>query len=124
MATILVMDDAAFSRRMVSKALQADGYEILEAANGREGLELVQTHNPDCILTDILMPDMDGFAVLRALQAQGSKIPVLIISADIQESTRSLGFELGAAEFINKPAKAEELRHTVRKVLDSKQGSP
>ena len=120
MATILIMDDAAFSRRMVRKALQADGYEMLEAGNGREGLEMIRTHSPDCVLSDLLMPDMDGFAVLRALREQGSITPVIIISADIQESARDLGFELGAAGFINKPAKEAELRSTVRQVLVSK----
>lgn len=121
MATILIVDDAAFSRRMVRKALQADGYEMLEAGNGREGLEIVSTHSPDCILTDLLMPEMDGFTFLKALQEQGLKTPAIVISADIQESARSLGFELGAAGFINKPVKEDELRNTVRKVLGFKQ---
>ncbi len=120
MATILIMDDAAFSRRMVRKALQADGYELLEAANGREGIEMIRTHTPDCVLSDLLMPEMDGFAVLRALNEQGLKTPAIIISADIQESARNLGFELGAAGFINKPVKENELRNTVREVLSSK----
>lgn len=119
MATILIRDDAAFSRRMVRKALQADGYEMLEAANGRQGIEMIRTHTPDCVLSDLLMPDMDGFAVLRALNEERLKTPVIIISADIQESARNLGFELGAAEFINKPVKENELRNTVRKVLGS-----
>lgn len=89
----------------------------MEAATGREGLELVRTHNPDCILLDLLMPDIDGFAFLRALHEQGLKSPAILISADIQESSRSLGFELGAAEFINKPVKADELRNAVQKAL-------
>ena len=54
MALILIIDDAAFSRRMIRKALQAKGYEILEATNGGEGLEMAHTHNPDLILTDLL----------------------------------------------------------------------
>lgn len=120
MATILIMDDAAFSRRMIRKALQAEGYELLEAATGREGLEMVRTHTPDCILLDLLMPDIDGFAVLRALHEQGLKTPVIVISADIQESSRSLGFELGAAGFVSKPVKQDELRNTVRKALGFK----
>ena len=72
MATILIIDDAAFSRRMIRKALQIEGYEIMEAATGREGI--------------------DGFAFLRALHEQGLKSPAILISADIQESSRSLGF--------------------------------
>lgn len=117
MTTILIMDDAAFARRMIRKALQAEGYEMLEAAGGREGLEMVRTHTPDCILSDLLMPDMHGFEFLRALHEQGLKTPVIIISADIQESSRSLAFELGAAGFINKPVKEHELCNAVRKAL-------
>ncbi len=117
MTLILIIDDAAFSRRMIRKYLQADNYEILEATTGREGLETVITQQPDCIITDLLMPDMDGLEVLEALQAKESKIPVVIISADIQEGTRDRGFSLGAKAFINKPLKEEELRKTVRQAL-------
>jgi CheY-like chemotaxis protein len=117
MTLILIIDDAAFSRRMIRKSLQADNYEILEAATGREGLETAFTQYPDCILTDLLMPDMDGLEVLKALQAKESKIPVVIISADIQDGTRDRGLSLGAKAFINKPVKAEELRKAVRQAL-------
>ncbi len=120
MALILIVDDAAFSRRMIRKALQTDGYEILEATNGREGLEIACSHTPDLILTDLLMPDINGFELLQALQKQGLKIPTIIISADIQESSRKQGLELGAAGFINKPPKAEELRNTVQQVCNFK----
>lgn len=114
------MDDAVFSRRMIRKALQSEGYDMLEAGNGREGLEMVHTHNPDCILTDLLMPDIDGFAVLRTLNERGLKTPVIVISADIQESARNQCLELGAAEFINKPVKEDELRTKVRQALNTK----
>lgn len=118
MALILIVDDAAFSRRMIRKALQTDGYEILEATNGREGLEMASTHTPDLILTDLLMPDLHGFELLQAIQQQGLKIPTIIISADIQESSRQQGLQLGAAGFINKPPKAEELRNTVQQLVN------
>lgn len=118
MALILIVDDAAFSRRMIRKALQTDGYEILEATNGREGLEMASTHTPDLILTDLLMPDLHGFELLQAIQQKGLKIPTIIISADIQESSRQQGLQLGAAGFINKPPKAEELRHTVQQLVN------
>lgn len=121
MASILIVDDAAFSRRMIRKFLQADRYEILEATNGREALEMVSSHAPDCILTDLLMPDINGFEFLSNLQAQGLKIPTIIISADIQESSRDRGLELGAAAFINKPPKEDEVRQTVRQVVGLKE---
>jgi len=121
MTLILIIDDAAFSRRMIRKCLQADSYEILEAATGQEGLEAAIAQHPDCILTDLLMPDMDGLEMLKVLQAKKIMIPVVIISADIQDGTRNRGFALGAKAFINKPPKEEELRKTVRQVLDQGQ---
>lgn len=121
MALILIVDDAAFSRRMIRKILQADGYEIVEASNGREGLEITRSQTPDLILTDILMPDLNGFEFLKILQEQGSKIPAIIISADIQEASRTQCLELGAAGFINKPPKGDELRKTVRQFFEFKE---
>jgi CheY-like chemotaxis protein len=117
MAMILIIDDAAFSRRMLKKCLQSEGYEIMEAANGKEGLEMIKTYQPGCILTDLLMPEMDGFELLSLIQKEGLKIPTIIISADIQDSSRQQGKDLGAVEFINKPIKEDEVRQAVRKVF-------
>jgi CheY-like chemotaxis protein len=121
MSLVLIIDDAAFSRRMIRKFLQVDGYEIIEATNGREGLEMVHTYQPKCVLADLLMPDMNGFEFLQALQNEGLKIPTIIISADIQEGARSQSFDLGAVNFINKPPKEQELREVVQKVIDTKE---
>ncbi|MFH7030127.1 MAG: PleD family two-component system response regulator [Heteroscytonema crispum UTEX LB 1556] len=123
MASVLIVDDAAFARRMIRKILQSDGYEILEAANGREGLEVVRTQAPDCVLTDILMPDIDGFQFLQALQEQGLNVPTIFITADIQEASRNRGLELGAVGFINKPPKEDEVRQKVREVFSMKKES-
>jgi CheY-like chemotaxis protein len=117
MASILIIDDAAFSRRMLRKYLQIDGYEILEAVNGQEGLEIIRSHKPGCILIDLLMPDVSGFDVLKVLQQEGLKIPAIIVSADIQNSSRQQGMELGAVGFINKPVKEDELRQAVRQIF-------
>jgi CheY-like chemotaxis protein len=123
MALILIVDDAAFTRRMLRKALVAGGHEILEATNGQECLDMVGTNTPDCILIDLLMPVMDGFAVLEALRDRKLTIPVIVISADIQENVRQRCLELGAAGFINKPPKEEQLRQTVQQVLGCPQES-
>jgi CheY-like chemotaxis protein len=114
MTSILIVDDAAFARRILRKMLQADGYEILEASNGREGLDMVRAHTPNCVLTDILMPDIDGFGFIEMLRAENFNIPTIIISADIQDASRNRGAELGAAGFINKPVKEAEVRQLVR----------
>jgi len=121
MTLVLVIDDAAFSRRMIRKFLQVDGYEIIEATNGREGLEMVYKHQPKCVLADLLMPDMNGFEFLQALQDEGLKIPTIIISADIQEGARSQSYNLGAVNFINKPPKEQELREVVQQVINTKE---
>ncbi|MBW4561036.1 MAG: response regulator [Mojavia pulchra JT2-VF2] len=120
MALVLIIDDAAFSRRMIRKFLQVDGYEILEATNGREGLEMVHNHKPNCVLADLLMPDMNGFEFLQALQDEKLKIPTIIISADIQDGARNQSYSLGAVNFINKPPKENELREVVQKVINTK----
>ncbi|MBE9036227.1 response regulator transcription factor [aff. Roholtiella sp. LEGE 12411] len=117
MATILIIDDAAFSRRMLRKYLQIDGYEILEAVNGQEGLEMIKSHQPNCVLTDLLMPDINGFELLKLLKQENLKVPAIIISADIQDSSRQQGMELGAVGFINKPAKEDEVRQAVRQIF-------
>lgn len=116
-ASVLVVDDAAFSRRMLRKYLEAEGCNVLEAANGQQALEIVQQHQPDCILTDLLMPDVDGFQFLKNLREQGWTIPIAIITADIQDTSRQRGMELGAVQFINKPAKEAEVRQAVRQLL-------
>jgi CheY-like chemotaxis protein len=117
MGSILIVDDAAFSRRMIRKFLQADGYEIWEATNGSEALNIIRDRTPDCVVTDLLMPDMNGFELLQALKEQGFAIPTIVISADIQDSSRQRGYDLGAAAFINKPPKEDELRQTVRQIF-------
>jgi CheY-like chemotaxis protein len=120
MISVLIVDDAAFSRRMIRKYLQADGYEVLEATNGQEGLKLASDRQPDCILTDLLMPEMDGFEFLATAREKGLDIPTGIISADIQDTSRQRGKELGAIAFLNKPPKQAEVCQAVRQLLAHK----
>ncbi len=117
MALILVVEDAWLSRRMMSKVLENNGHTILQATNGREGLEMVRTHKPDCIFLDLLMPEVDGLDVLKTLQDEGSKIPIVVITADIQQSTRQQCLELGAIAVINKPSQPPELLQALKTAL-------
>lgn len=116
-ASVLIVDDAAFSRRMLRKYLEAEGCQVLEATNGQQALDMIQQHQPDCILTDLLMPDIDGFQLLQTLRDQGCTVPIAILTADVQDTSRQRGVELGAARFINKPVKENEVRETVRQLL-------
>ena len=103
MATILIIDDSRFTRSNIAKVLRNNQYEVLEADNGVTGLDMIIKHNPDFVITDLLMPEMDGFELLENLRSRGIAVPVIVMSADIQETTRRRILELGAKTLLNKP---------------------
>ena|SRR6476646_168811 len=109
MALILIVEDAWFTRRLISKTLQAVGHTTIEASCGQEGLEKVLSHAPDCMLLDLLMPDMDGRDVLQRLRDQNSHVPTIVLTADIQASSRQQCLDLGAIAVLGKPPDPQEL---------------
>ena len=117
MTLILIADDAAFTRRMIRKAFKDTDHVMVEANNGKECLEMIDIHSPDCIILDLLMPELDGFGVLEALKQQDSKTPVIVISADIQESVRQRCFDLGAKTILKKPPKDAQVLEAIEAVL-------
>ncbi|MFB2839360.1 response regulator [Floridanema evergladense] len=121
MATVLIIEDAALSRQLLRRVLQAQGHTIWEAKNGLEGLEILekQQQRPDCILVDILMPEMGGIEFLKVMRQQEFKIPTIVITADIQETTRVECLRLGAMTVIHKLVKPDELRHWIDKALEN-----
>ena len=120
MSTILIIEDSGFSRRRLVEILGADGSETLEAANGYEGVEKAEKLKPDCIVLDLLMPEMDGFGVLKALKERSLTIPVIVLSADVQDTTQTECRQLGAVTFIKKPLNENELLDAVHSILCSK----
>ena len=119
MTSILVVDDSEFSRQITVDMLEASGYKVLEAGSGIDGLEKAERHKPDCMLLDLLMPEMDGREVLTTLDEKGLTIPVIVLSADIQETTRKDCIELGAIDFVKKPLKKELLLKAVKNAVGS-----
>lgn len=119
MALVLITDDAAFTRRMIRKAFKDTDHVIIEATNGKECLEMLNTHSPDCLLLDLLMPELDGFGVLATLKEQGSKIPVIVLSADIQYSVRQQCLELGAVMMLKKPPKGPQILEAIDQALNN-----
>ncbi|HCY86424.1 MAG TPA: response regulator [Desulfobacteraceae bacterium] len=117
MAKLLLIDDSWLTRRGLSGMVSDMGHTVIEAENGKVGLEMVKNENPDCILLDLLMPEMDGYEVLTRLAASKNQIPVLVCTADIQNTARQKCLALGAAGFLNKPPKEEELKGLITKVL-------
>ena len=109
MAKILLIDDSRLSRSMAQEAFTSTGHDIAEADDGQNGLIAYADYQPDCIVLDLLMPNMDGPEFLRQLRASGSTTPVIVVSADIQDTSRALCEELGANGFLNKPIKADVL---------------
>ena len=125
MTSILVVEDSWLTRRVICKILRAEGYETWEASSGPEALELLNTQTPDCMLLDLLMPDMEGREVLQALRERGIKVPVIVITADIQSTTREECMELGALTVIHKMPNSDELVGWIKKALSvSEESTP
>lgn len=119
MATLLVVDDSGFSRGRVIAALRPLGHTLLEAVDGQAGLDAVDLHSPDLIITDLLMPRLDGFGLLRGLRERGNPAPVIVLSADIQGSSKEMCQEFGICAFLNKPFQASELASHVQRLLQA-----
>jgi sigma-B regulation protein RsbU (phosphoserine phosphatase) len=115
---ILLIDDDASVRRSISAFLSDSGFQIIEAANGSEGVSLFQKESPDLVLCDLRMPDMDGLDVIREVAVRSSNTPVIVISGygEIGDAVQAL--RLGAADYLMKPIKdLEVLEYSVRRGL-------
>jgi CheY-like chemotaxis protein len=119
MPRILILEDSFLSRRLLSKTLKSEGYDVVEACNGSEGLAVLAKETIDCILLDLLMPEMDGEAVLKTLQQRSIPTPVIVISADIQETTRQQCLSLGVFAVLHKIVDPQQLLHTLSAALSA-----
>ena len=121
-AIVLIIDDSPENRLLLSSQLKLEGYEILQANGGLQGIEIANIHNPDIILLDVMMPDMNGFEVCTRLkQNKATKlIPVIMITALREVQYRIEGIEAGADEFLSRPHVREELLVRVRTLIQLK----
>jgi CheY-like chemotaxis protein len=117
MALVLVVDDSITARFFCRKVLGAAGHEVIESATARDALALIAERRPDCLVVDLLMPDMSGLELMEALAAQSGRPPVIVLTADIQETVRADCTRLGARAFLNKPAAPEALQGAVAQAL-------
>ncbi len=117
--TILVIEDAEDIRELLSFNLGKEGYKVLEASTGEQGLKLAQQHLPNLILLDVMLPGKDGYAVCKELATspRTSGIPVIMLTARGDEVDRIVGFELGAVDYVVKPFSVRELGLRIRSVL-------
>ncbi len=112
---LLIEDDEGIAEPLVF-GLQSEGMHVFSAPNGARGLALARSEHPDVILLDVMLPDMDGFAICRTLRAE-SATPILMLTARGQEMDRVMGLELGADDYIVKPFSFRELLARVHAVL-------
>ena len=113
---VLVIDDDPNLRMLVNSALRPDGYEVIEAEDGVQGLHSARMHPPDLILLDVNLPEMDGFAVLEKLRASSEtrEIPVLMLTVRADAASTRAGFDSGATDYLAKPFSIPQLTARVR----------
>ncbi|HIC93358.1 MAG TPA: response regulator [Anaerolineae bacterium] len=131
-AKILVIDDDPDVTEATTIILEAQGYEVITAHDGIEGLQKIKEEVPDLIILDLLMPRLDGFGVVRELKenpryAKYDDIPILILTAVREDASRrryelETGLEMDVDDYVEKPTPPEELLHRVAKLLGKKKG--
>ncbi|UYM04551.1 response regulator transcription factor [Solicola gregarius] len=116
--TVLVVEDDESVRDVVRRYLERDGYEVLLAGDGREGLRAAQQHSPDLVVLDIMLPGLDGLTVCKALRGQPDPyVPIVMLTALGEVDDRITGLELGADDYVTKPFSPKELVLRIRSVL-------
>ena len=118
-ATILVVDDDPLIRKLVRFNFQVNGFTVISASDGAEGLDRAREDRPDAVILDIMMPGMDGLDVLRALKADPSTagIPVVLLSAKVQPADVTAGRNAGADDYISKPFDPQHLTQRVEELI-------
>jgi two-component system alkaline phosphatase synthesis response regulator PhoP len=120
---ILVIDDEPKIVEICSDYLHADGYDIITAGDGLQGLAMARSQKPDLVVLDLMLPGMDGLDLCRTLQHESS-VPIIMLTARIEETDKLIGLALGADDYITKPFSPRELVARVRTVLRRASGDP
>lgn len=114
--TILVADDEVNIRELAQLYLRKEGYEVVMAENGRQALEKIDETNPDLLVLDLMMPEVDGWEVCRQVRAQ-SNLPIVMLTARKEDIDKIVGLEMGADDYLVKPFNPRELVARIRAVL-------
>jgi DNA-binding NarL/FixJ family response regulator len=116
MSKILIIEDQPQMRRNLAFILEMEKFQVFTAENGRQGLELLRKHTPDLVICDVMMPELDGYAVLQALRAEvaTATLPFLFLTAKGDKPDVRLGMNLGADDYLTKPVGREDLLAAVR----------
>jgi DNA-binding response OmpR family regulator len=114
--TILVVDDEPTLRETLAEALDADGFRVLTAADGREALSRFREHQPDLVVLDLMLPELSGIEVCRIIRGE-SGVPIVMLTAKTSELDKVVGLELGADDYVTKPFSLRELTARIRALL-------
>lgn len=114
---VLIIEDEAKVVDFIAKGLEEEGYTVSVAFNGRQGLDMVKTHEYDIVLLDLMIPEIDGLKVLRNMRSWGINTPVLIITAKNSKEDVVLGLDTGSDDYLTKPFSFEELLARIRALL-------
>ena len=120
MTRVLIIDDEAPIRLLCRVNLEAEGMDVLEAADGATGLDLARTERPDVVLLDVMMPGLDGWAVAQELidDVETDVIPIVFLTARAEFRDRARGLDIGGVDYITKPFNPVELAPLVRRLLE------
>ena len=124
LARILVAEDETSLNDLLQDALRMNGYETISAKHGMEAVRLIREEKPDLVILDINMPQLDGFGVIEKLRNENNNIPIIVLTARDQKDDKSIGFGLGADDFVTKPFGLEELLMRVAAVLRRSKNRP
>ena len=114
---VLVVDDDRAVRDSLRRSLEFNGYDVVLAADGAEGLVAVGSHHPDVVVIDVMMPRLDGIETTRALRAAGNDVPILVLTARDAVGDRVEGLDAGADDYLTKPFALQELLARLRALL-------
>lgn len=121
MAKILLIDDEKQTAEYMKRPLEKRGYAVIIACTGKEGLELFPRENPDAVLLDLGLPDIDGREVLKEIKSKAPQIKVIVLSGYKDPGTKKELTQLGADYFLGKPVIPPELYELLKKILDKRQ---
>jgi two-component system OmpR family response regulator len=116
-ARLLVVDDEPSIRELLTASLRFAGFDVQAAADGNEALRLAESHKPDLVVLDVMLPDLDGFAVTRRLRERGREMPVLFLTARDDTSDKIAGLTVGGDDYVTKPFSLEEVVARIRAIL-------
>ena len=116
---ILLVDDEPSIVKMVGKRLEVEGFDVLVAMDGQEGLTKAQSEHPDLMILDLMLPKLNGYEVCTMLKqdTRYQKIPIVLFTAKAQDKDEKLGMECGANAYVKKPFRAQELLEKIRVLL-------